>query len=65
MNASEYFSNLLRDEQEKENEAQLEAFLLEGLASGKGDVADAAFWGELKTEAAYLHAAGPRKDSDR
>ena len=64
-NVSEYFRSLLRDAQEKENEARLEVLLLEGLASGKGDVPDAAFWADLKSEAAQLFASRPRKDSAR
>ncbi|MBB5042515.1 type II toxin-antitoxin system ParD family antitoxin [Shinella fusca] len=64
-NVSEYFRSLLRDAQEKEKDARLEALLLEGLASGKGDVPDAAFWTELKTEAAQLLAARPRKSGAR
>jgi len=64
-NVSEYFRSLLRDAQEKEKDARLEALLLEGLASGKGDVPDAAFWTELKTEAAQLLAACPRKSGAR
>jgi antitoxin ParD1/3/4 len=64
-NVSEYFRSLLRDAQEKEKDARLEALLLEGLASGKGDVPDAAFWTELKAEAAQLLAARPRKSGAR
>ena len=64
-NVSEYFRSLLREAQEKENEARLEALLLEGLASGEGDAPDAAFWTELKAEAAQLLAARPRKSGTR
>jgi len=64
-NVSEYFRSLLRDAQEKENEARLEALLLEGLASGKGEAPDAAFWADLKAEAAQLLAARPRKSGAR
>jgi antitoxin ParD1/3/4 len=64
-NVSEYFRSLLRDAQEKENEARLEALLLEGLASGKGEVADTAFWSDLKAEAAELLAARSRKSGAR
>ena len=44
-NVSEYFRSLLRDAQAKEQDARIEALLLEGLASG--------FWKRLeaKTEA--------------
>jgi antitoxin ParD1/3/4 len=64
-NVSEYFRSLLRDAQEKENEARLEALLLEGLASGKGEAPDEAFWAELKTEAAQLLAARSHKSGAR
>lgn len=64
-NVSEYFRSLLRDAQEKENEARLEVLLLEGLASGNGNVSDAAFWSDLKSEAAQLLAARPRKSGVR
>jgi len=64
-NVSEYFRSLLRDAQEKEKDARLEALLLEGLASGKGDVPNAAFWTELKAEAAQLLAVRPRKSGAR
>ncbi|MBN9055078.1 type II toxin-antitoxin system ParD family antitoxin [Shinella sp. PSBB067] len=64
-NVSEYFRSLLRDAQEKENEARLEVLLLEGLASGNGNVPDAAFWSDLKSEAAQLLAARPRKSGAR
>ncbi|WP_440983419.1 type II toxin-antitoxin system ParD family antitoxin [Shinella sumterensis] len=64
-NVSEYFRSLLRDAQEKEKEARLESLLLEGLASGKGEVADAAFWSDLKAEAAELLAARSRKSGAR
>lgn len=60
-NVSEYFRSLLRDAQEKEYEARLEALLLEGLASGQGQVPDAAFWAELKAEAKERLAARQRK----
>lgn len=64
-NVSEYFRSLLRDAQEKENDARLEQLLLEGLASGKGAAPNAEFWAELKTEAAQLLAARPRKSGAR
>lgn len=60
-NVSEYFRGLLRDAQEKENEARLEALLLEGLASGEGQAPDATFWAELKAEAKERLAARQRK----
>jgi antitoxin ParD1/3/4 len=51
-NVSEYFRSLLRDAQAKEEEARLEALLLEGLASKRIPL-DAEFWKrmEAKTEA--------------
>jgi len=64
-NVSEYFRSLLRDAQEKEKDARLEALLLEGLTSGKGDAPNAAFWTELKAEAAQLLAARPHKSGAR
>ena len=64
-NVSEYFRTLLRDAQEKENEARFEVLLLEGLASGGGAVPDAQFWTELKAEATQLLAARPRKSGAR
>lgn len=60
-NVSEYFRSLLREAQQKESEAHLEKLLLEGLASGEGDVVDAEFWADLKAEAASLLAARARK----
>jgi antitoxin ParD1/3/4 len=51
-NVSEYFRSLLRDAQAKEEDARLEALLLEGLAS-KSLPLDGDFWKRLeaKTEA--------------
>ena len=51
-NVSEYFRSLLRDAQAKEQDARLEALLLEGLAS-KSLPLNADFWKrlEVKTEA--------------
>jgi antitoxin ParD1/3/4 len=54
-NVSEYFRSLLRDAQERDEEARLETLLLEGLADGGGDIPiTRAFWKELKTEALGL-----------
>jgi antitoxin ParD1/3/4 len=50
-NVSEYFRGLLRDAQEREAEARLEALLLEGLASGDPIPIDDKFWSELRAEA--------------
>jgi antitoxin ParD1/3/4 len=60
-NVSEYFRTLLRDVQAKEEDANLEALLIEGLATGGEDIPiSKEFWTELKTEATELarkHAA--------
>lgn len=64
-NVSEYFRSLLRDAQEKEKEARLETLLLEGLASGDGRPADAAFWSDLRAEALERLAARTRKSGVR
>ena len=54
-NVSEYFRSLLRDAQEREEEARLEALLLEGLATRGDDIPlTRAFWKDLKTEALDL-----------
>ena len=54
-NVSEYFRSLLRDAQERDEDARLEALLLEGLAKGGDDIPlTRAFWKELKTEAMDL-----------
>ena len=50
-NVSEYFRTLLREAQEKERDARLEALLLEGLASGNPIPVDENFWTDLKAEA--------------
>jgi antitoxin ParD1/3/4 len=51
-NVSEYFRTLLRDAQAKEEEARLEALLLEGLASQRLPLDDAFLKGlETKTAA--------------
>jgi antitoxin ParD1/3/4 len=55
-NVSEYFRSLLREAQKEDEEARLEALLLEGLA-GTGDVAITPnFWKELKSEARGIAA---------
>ena len=54
-NVSEYFRSLLRDAQQHQQEAQLEALLIEGLAAGGKDIPlTREFWKELKTEAMDL-----------
>jgi antitoxin ParD1/3/4 len=50
-NVSEYFRSLLREAQQKEADARLEALLLEGLASGDPIPVDDKFWSELRAEA--------------
>ena len=54
-NVSEYFRSLLRDAQQREEEARLEALLLEGIAAGGDDIPlTRAFWKDLKSEALDL-----------
>jgi antitoxin ParD1/3/4 len=55
-NVSEYVRSLLRDAQVKENDERLQALLLEGLSSGRGQAVTEEFWSELKVEAAELLA---------
>ncbi|RUL97419.1 ribbon-helix-helix domain-containing protein [Rhizobium chutanense] len=62
-NVSEYFRGLVRDAQVRENEARLEALLLEGLASGDAVEATPAFWNDLRKEAAELLATRGKKKS--
>jgi len=50
---SEYFRSLLREAQAKEENARLQALLLEGLASDRIPLTDP-FWADLKAEAAQL-----------
>ena len=56
-NVSEYFRSLLREAQQKEADARLEALLLEGLASGDPIPVTKEFWADLKAEAERLVAA--------
>ncbi len=53
-NVSEYFRTLLRKAQEQENEARLEALLIEGLESGDDVEVTREFWKDLKAEASHL-----------
>jgi antitoxin ParD1/3/4 len=56
-NVSEYFRSLLRDAQKDEEDARLEALLLEGLARGGADIPlTPAFWKDLKLEARAIAA---------
>jgi antitoxin ParD1/3/4 len=50
-NVSEYFRSLLRDAQKQEEDARLEALLLEGLAAGDDIPLTPEFWKDLKAEA--------------
>jgi antitoxin ParD1/3/4 len=47
---SEYFHSLLREAQEREADARLEALLLEGLASGDPIPIDEEYWKNLKAK---------------
>jgi antitoxin ParD1/3/4 len=47
---SEYFRSLLREAQEREADARLEALLLEGLASGDPIPIDDEYWKSLKSK---------------
>ncbi|WEA24377.1 MULTISPECIES: hypothetical protein [Rhizobium] len=49
--------------QARENEARLEALLLEGLASGDAVEATPAFWNDLRKEAVELLATRGKKKS--
>ncbi len=54
-NVSEYFRSLLREAQEREENARLEALLIEGLTSGGKDIPlTREFWKDLKAEAMDL-----------
>ena len=53
-NVSEYFRTLLREARAKEEDARLEALLVEGLISGDDIPLTKEFWRELKAEAAQL-----------
>ena len=55
-NVSEYFRSLLREAKEREDDARLEALLVEGMASHGGDDIPLTreFWKELKVEAMDL-----------
>jgi len=59
-NVSEYFRSLLREAQQKEADARLEALLLEGLASESIPL-DEEFWTRFKTKTAQIR----RKYADR
>lgn len=51
-NVSEYFRTLLRDAQQREEDARLEALLIEGLNAGGKDIPlSQKFWKDLRAEA--------------
>jgi len=52
--ASEYLCSLLREAQQAEADARLEALLLEGLASGDPIPIDEKFWSKLRAETEQL-----------
>jgi antitoxin ParD1/3/4 len=60
-NVSEYFRALVREQQSKEADSQLEALLLEGLESGEDIKVTPQFWSDLKAEAAALLKKQPPK----
>lgn len=64
-NVSEYFRALVREQQEKEVDRQLEALLLDGLESGEDIAVTLAFWKELKAETAALLKKHPAKPQQR
>ena len=51
-NVSDYFGSLVREAQQRQEEAQLEVLLLEGLAKDGEDIElNEAFWDDLRAEA--------------
>ena len=55
-NVSEYVRGLLRDAQNKEADARLEAMLIEGLIAGEDIPLSPEFWSELRQDAAKILA---------
>jgi antitoxin ParD1/3/4 len=55
-NVSEYFRSLLREAQKEEEDARLQALLLEGLAGGNDIPMTRGFWKDLKMEARGIAA---------
>jgi len=53
-NVSEYFRSLLREAQERDEEARLETLLIQGLSTGDDISLTRAFWKDLKSEALDL-----------
>jgi antitoxin ParD1/3/4 len=65
--ASEYFCSLLREAQQAEADARLEALLLEGLASGDPIPIDEEFWNDLRAETEQLiraHKEAGKKEGE-
>lgn len=63
-NVSEYFRSLLREAQQEEQDARLEALLAEGLGGGADIPLTREFWKELKADAreiAEKHKARKRR----
>ena len=60
-NVSEYFRALVRKQQAKEADSQLEELLLEGLRSGEDLEVAPKFWKNLKAETASLLKKHPPK----
>jgi antitoxin ParD1/3/4 len=50
VNVNEYFQNLVRQDQQRQDEAKLEAMLLDGDNSGDGREVTAEFWQGLKAD---------------
>jgi antitoxin ParD1/3/4 len=64
-NVSEYFRALVREQQAREADSQLEELLLEGLESGEDIKVTPEFWKDLKAEAAALLKKHPPKRRQR
>ena len=64
-NVSEYFRALVREQQAREADSQLEELLLEGLKSGEDIEVTTEFWKDLKAEAAALLKKHPPKRRQR
>jgi antitoxin ParD1/3/4 len=60
-NVSEYFRALVREQQAKEADSQLEALLLEGLEPGEDIKVTPEFWKDLKAEVTALLKKHPPK----
>ena len=62
---SEYARELIRENQKRQLQEQLERRLLEGLNSGGSILADERFWADLKTEAVSLLKARKTNRAER